>query len=304
MSVSFLGERLYHLASIQNPDGGWGYKAGGSSWLEPTCYTMLVLHGQKAYRGQWERAWTLIRNWQMSDGGCRPTGQVNRSNWTTALWTTLHAVAGIRDAKAEAALNWLLDRKGAEGALWRRIVESTKPRTEGYNTQLFGWPWFPDTNSWIEPSVHAVVALKRMYWVAPGRKHPRHTDIKLRARLGEQMILDRRCVDGGWNYGARLALGIALESYPESTGVALLGLQGNKALAVRNGLAVAHKQLPETRSPLARAWLELSLRLHGMPAPEPKPGHEPPKDILVAALQALGCPDGNHALLRTPELDG
>ena len=45
---SYLQARLETLRRSQNPDGGWGYFARKASWLEPTAYAALALHGEPA----------------------------------------------------------------------------------------------------------------------------------------------------------------------------------------------------------------------------------------------------------------
>jgi hypothetical protein len=106
--------------------------------------------------------------------------------------------------------------------------------------------------------------------------------------MGEKMILERRCSDGGWNYGNRRVLGEDLRSYPETTALALLGLSGNPALDLRVPLALAKRHWNETRSPLARAWLDVALRSHAAEAPplgEPLP--LAPTDTMVNALEIM-----------------
>ena len=51
--------------------------------------------------------------------------------------------------------------------------------------------------------------------------------------------MDVRSRDGGWNYGSPAALGVDLPSYPETTALALLGLQDKKRLGSAFDLAGA-----------------------------------------------------------------
>ena len=44
--------------------------------------------------------------------------------------------------------------------------------------------------------------------------------------MGEAQLMDVRSRDGGWNYGSPAALGVDLPSYPETTALALVALQG------------------------------------------------------------------------------
>mgnify|MGYP003352936601 CR=1 FL=1 len=48
---AYLNTRLEALRAAQNPDGGWGYFPGKESWLEPTAYAAMALHGDAASAG-------------------------------------------------------------------------------------------------------------------------------------------------------------------------------------------------------------------------------------------------------------
>jgi hypothetical protein len=84
------------------------------------------------------------------------------------------------------------------------------------------------------------------------------------------MLLDRRCPDGGWNYGAPRALGVPLPSYPETTAMALLGLQGAEPRALEESYRAAKAGLASGNPPSAAPWLGLALLLHGR-APRVEP---------------------------------
>ncbi len=113
--------------------------------------------------------------------------------------------------------------------------------------------------------------------------------------MGEAQLMDVQCRDGGWNYGSRAALGVDLPSYPETTALALLGLQGHAGLEKSIGLA--RKMANETASPMARAWLAVALRLHGVTPPTSVATVK--ADILITAIEALGSPDGHYLFLKT-----
>jgi hypothetical protein len=116
-------------------------------------------------------------------------------------------------------------------------------------------------------------------------------------QLGEALLLDVRCQDNGWNYGNRTdGRGNELPSYPETTALALIGLQGRTDIAP--SLDLAAKYLATGASPMATAWLNIALRLHGKSVDTP-PDRDPSPDILITALEALGAPEGNHRLLKT-----
>ena len=123
-----------------------------------------------------------------------------------------------------------------------------------------------------------------------------------RVRTGEAQLLDVRDRDGGWNYGSPKVLGVELPSYPETTALALVALQGRKDLG--KAFDLAHRQLRETPSPLARAWLTIAMRLHGIDVKMPGPPGKPPADLVITALETLAAPEGNYRFLKTPALSG
>lgn len=267
---------------MQNPDGGWGYFAGKSSWLEPTAYAVLALTSEAGPAGAAERGFRLIRSWQRPDGAWKPCAGVDDAHWSTALAVTLHAVRAVYDDAFSRGVKWLVDAGGAEGSLFMRLAGLFRPSPVGHDLKFRGWPWCPDTSSWIEPTAQALVALKKAA--------PRFGGGAVRARIasGEQMILARRCSDGGWNYGSKQALGVALPSYPETTAVALLGIQGNSSAGVRDAVLRALSLWKETPSRLARAWLAISLQNHGIGLPEPEPA-EPDPDVMLTAVEAIAA---------------
>ena len=89
--------------------------------------------------------------------------------------------------------------------------------------------------------------------------------------------------------------GAGLGSYPETTALALLGLQGHPGIS--NSLALAARSARETLSPMARAWLDVALRLHNIEPPA-NPAPVTP-DILITAIEALGATGGNFLFLKT-----
>lgn len=54
----------------------------------------------------------------------------------------------------------------------------------------------------------------------------------------------------------------------------------------------------ERPSPLARAWLAISLRNYGLPIEKCIQPQTVRPDVLLTALEALGCEDGRYRLLN------
>ena len=282
---SYLGLRVSALLKWQNEDGGWGYFPGKQSWLEPTLYAALALHGDPAA----DRAWELVSSWQSEDGSWRPSAGVEISNSATALCVTTAVARAEFGWPLRKGVAWLLGTSGVESSLRNRILAGLHLMNPDRRLDVKGWPWKPGTSSWVEPTAHALVALKKS---APRIGSP---DLRERVRLGEEQMLSVRCSDGGWNYGSPAARGVDLASYPETTALALVGLQGHTAIAP--ALDLASRLLRETASPLARAWLAIALRVNGVEAPTAE--NAPSSDILITALEALSAPEGNHHLLKT-----
>ena len=238
------------------------------------------------------RGWSLIRTWQQDDGGFRPGAEIQLSCWATALVVTLHCVHGVTDARFQKGVGWLLGSKGIEGGWMERALGLVMKLPVEYDRRHKGWPWLADTASWVEPTAHSVLALKK---AASKVSVPL---LKERVLEGERMMLDRRSTDGGWNYGNRRVLRTDLPSYPETTAVALLGLQGSLLMKDHQpAVAAAEKHWTETKSRLAKAWLTISLRNYGRDIPLTV-DETPTPDLMVAALEALACPNGGHQWLK------
>ncbi len=297
MSSTYIQARREWLLASQNRDGGWGYFPDAQSWLEPTIYAMLALHGREEAKAALERGWRLVRGWQMPDGAWRPAAGIDQPCWATALAVTLHCVRGAHDEPFRRGVRWLVGTKGAEGTLVNRMLHWLRPTLIGHDSTLLGWPWVPETTSWVEPTAHALVALKKARAALGVGGLPEPAALGERVRTAERMLLNRRCRDGGWNYGNRQVLGEWVASYPETTAVALLGLHGNGNFDRDRALDGVVRLHGQTRSRLARAWLALCLRTYGRtPGPVEVDTH-PPRDLMLAALETLACAEGNHALL-------
>ena len=278
-----LSSRFDFLRATQNPDGGWSFFPGKQSWLEPTAYALMALHGDSSSEENFERGWRLMRSWQLPGGSWRPCAIVSEPHWSTALAVTLHCLRGAHDDAFRRGVAWLLETSGIENGLKFRLAHIVRPSVVELDPSFKAWPWRPGNSSWIEPTAHALFALKKASSVETGEL------LRQRVSQGERMILERRCSDGGWNYGNRKVLGTELPSYPETTALALLGLAGNRALDVSAPLAVAQRLLGNTRSPLARAWLRVSLRSHSVALDPPAASPLAPNDTMINALEVIAA---------------
>jgi hypothetical protein len=85
---------------------------------------------------------------------------------------------------------------------------------------------------------------------------------------------------------------VELPSYPETTALALLGLRGRAAKDLDGPLDYLRKLSASPQPRLARAWLNVSLAVHGLPV-VPLNLEAGGDDVLLTAIEALGAPDGN-----------
>jgi hypothetical protein len=283
--MSFVEPRIEFLCRHQNADGGWGYLPGRQSRVESTAWALRALGKENA---AWGQGIQYLQAHQEKDGGFNPGTaidgkDVSASTWVTALALPLLRQSGAETKKLEAAAEWLLQCEGAEGSLLQRMMHAFGKTTVDQDPRLRAWPWRPGNHSWVEPTSHALLALCWLDGLAPPAA------IRYRRELGEKMLLDRRCVDHGWNYGNKRVLGETLPSYPETTALALLGLAASTQLDLRASLDAAQQMQQQANSAYAGSLLTLALRLHGRQVPY-QPVSEAPhpsRSILIAALELL-----------------
>lgn len=177
---------LHFVLSSQNRDGGWGYKPGGMSFVEPTAAVLLALADKTGGEEAYSRGCNFLRDSQRPDGGWGIAGLDGESGWMTA-WAVW---ALARDDKPAAA-------KGAEWLLQTEGFRVTDPATISSARDLFrmdarlaGWPWLPGDASWVFPTALALLALN----VTGHSSHPR-------VQEGIRYLLDRAIPSGGWNIG-------------------------------------------------------------------------------------------------------
>ncbi|MGB6943609.1 MAG: hypothetical protein WBE37_14515 [Bryobacteraceae bacterium] len=262
--------------------------------MEPTTYAMLALHGTGSDPAL-DRAWKLVRSWQRADGSYRPSGEVQDGTWITAHAVTLASIRGVDDSSVRASVDWLLQVVGAEHNIYTRVGAALHLIKARLDVSHEGWPWREGNATWIEPTAHTLVALKKI------ARTYRSADVDQRVRDGEALVVSRRCNDGGWNYGTPNMLYVDLPSYPETTALALLGLLGHSEREYSGALDVAERFHAETNSSLGRAWLQIALRCHGRGVAAPAESAWAARDVMLASLEALGHPEGNYKLFCAGE---
>jgi hypothetical protein len=244
------------LLRARNADGGWGYLPGKASRLEPTCWASLALQS------------TLERNalahWPSADGLLleRHGGAANYAFHGQAL-VTLRALNVEHTAGTRNLLAALHRVRGLA------MPASTINRQDN---SLQAWSWIDGTFSWVEPTAWCLLAQKQ--WSA---LHGTVTD-RSRIVVAEQMLVDRCCAQGGWNYGNANMLGQDLKPFVPTTALALLSLQDRQSLPeVERSLAFLEREATSERSGTALALALMALRAYGRST-------DAVRDTLVAEL--------------------
>ena len=250
------------LITSQNRDGGWGSQPGRVSSTEITALATLALGRLDTPDARLSAAdgvrWLADR--QHDDGGWPVSARVSDATWATALAVVaLDALEG-EPAAAVRGARWLLRRTprrpGFAMALLNRLAPDAAPVR--LNWSLSGWPWAENCAAFVEPTCYALLALKRLRRHLPGAAAAERID------EAEDMVYDRMCVDGGWNYGNSIVLGAKLAPYADVTALALLALAEHRARdANQRSLRVLRAMLDRVDSGLALAWSVLCLSAYG-----------------------------------------
>ena len=272
-------DMLARIQAAQNPDGGWPYRQGGS-WTEPTVYALLAHLASRTPVRRLRGTVGWLTAIQRNDGGWSPRQSVEQSTWVTALVALLppETIGAERHAHA---IEWLLGHTGMQATFAYRIRELVRNGKLPEAREQSGWPWFPGTSAWVTPTSLAILALQKRYRNQPSEALSR------RIEIAQSYLLAHRCADGGWNYGSERALGYNSDSYPETTGQALLALHGTDPAVLAPSFALAKRFAGEVRQASGAAWLRLGLLAHGQLPAEPPAPAKPCRTLLDAALQFL-----------------
>jgi hypothetical protein len=127
---------------------------------------------------------------------------------------------------------------------------------------LQAWPWIDGTFSWVEPTAWCLLLLKQ-------RRAEMRNAAADRIRVGEQLLIDRACRNGGWNYGGSNVYGQELWAYVPTTALGLLAMQDRRSEpVVARSLDLLGKDVGNERSAVALALAAIALRIYGAPVTE------------------------------------
>ena len=252
-----LSELSLELIRRQLPCGGWSaLLSSAQPALEPTCYSLLAL-GTQATDVR-ERAQVFLLRTQNPNGSWPVfVGDDHEGSWLTSLVAiTLRDRVSAIPARLKG-LHWLLSNSGRESNwLWKWKFRTTD-RHVRFDPDKFGWPWFPDTVSWVVPTAFAILALKQL---------PSSCGFELarsRVNRGIEMLMNRACPGGGWNAGNGVVYGAAVAPHPDDTAIALLALRKRpQDPVVQTALNYLERIATTLTSPWSLAWAILALAAH------------------------------------------
>jgi hypothetical protein len=247
-----------HVGLIQElhrrelPDGGWSFSGSSQMSLETTCLASFSVLAEQPSSAP-HVVWPLLHA-QLSDGSWPSFVGDGEPSWTTALAICVLNSANDSSGARERGQSWLLKTKGREGGWFWRWKFKLADRAVRFDPDRYGWPWLSGSASWVIPTAFSVIAIKQ--FTACSR-----TEVsERRIRLGVEMLLDRTCVDGGWNSGNSVVYGVPLRPHVEATAIALLALQDERRTeTIQRSLAWLKQQATVINSVSSLAWCILSL---------------------------------------------
>jgi hypothetical protein len=235
------------LLRARNADGGWAYHPGKRSRIEPTCWALLALSQTRSEPADLDvlGRWPRHDRWLIDAAGAPPNHAFN----AIAALTLLQSDSS--SAQGETLVRLLIASKGI------RLRQEPAIRQDN---SLQAWSWVEGTFSWVEPTAWSVLVLKQRLVRGP------YPDAAERVRVGEQMLNDRACRGGGWNYGSANVYGQDLAPYVPTTALALLALQDRQAEpVVARGLDRLQRDILSERSAVALSLAMICLRVYGRP---------------------------------------
>lgn len=250
--TSFLASKARDfIKTNQNPDGGWGYRPGAESLVEPTGVAALALH---AGGDRWEaaRALDFLKSCQKGDGAVGLNPRDTEGNWMAYAALLAFHLLGASDEERRLR-DWILGFEDASGRFTPADLAAVKAAFR-YDASIRGWPWTPGTTGWVEPTALFILALC----------HAGVPSTEKRIKTGIDLILDRKIPSGGWNFGNPYSRSFELEASPMSTALALAAL-GEAGVpenhpAVGEGLRFLVRSLGGDISAVSLTWALLAFK--------------------------------------------
>jgi Squalene-hopene cyclase N-terminal domain len=248
------------LLDRQLAEGGWSFRSGvRQSAVEPTALVLLAFPAQLVRERT--AAANLLLAIQNPDGSWPAfVGDDREGSGVTGLAAYVLRRYGRDGPAMDRAHRWLLRAHGWEAHwLWKWKFRTTD-RHVRFDPDKFGWPWMPETVSWVIPTAYSLLALKS----CPERSHQELAQSRI--RRGVEMLYDRMCLGGGWNAGNGVVYGHSIAAHPDATALALLALKGEPTTRfISESLGWLEQRARTCFAPWSLAWTIIALRAFGRP---------------------------------------
>jgi len=248
------------LIDRQLPEGGWPFSSHTTqSAIEPTALVLLALPSSSV-RERDAAVQFLLRSQNANGSWPAFSGDdAGGSGLTGLVFYALNRCCA-QEMVGHRAIEWLVRTKGWESHwLWKWKFRTSDHHVR-FDPDKFGWPWMPETVSWVVPTAYSLLALKH------ARAISRQGLVQLRISRGVEMLYDRICPNGGWNAGNGVVYGFPLAPHPDATALVLLSLLSEPP----NDFITASLNWLEQRAetcfaPWSFAWTILALDAFGRP---------------------------------------
>lgn len=234
--------------------GGWSH-CGDQPGTEPTSLALLALRSSRSSPMPIEELapllacrrpnglWSAVRD-----------GDTEVNFWASAIALNTLMILGAASEMFAGALDSLLHCEPLEASWLVRLKFRIADRHVRLDPTKFGWPWIPDTMSWVEPTSMVLIALER----AKNLGLIQDDQLRCRLKLGMDMLLDRACPEGGWNAGNGVVYGVPLQPHLDATALALAALRFHYHLPTVNSSLTWMLNRIDCPSAYSLAWLILS----------------------------------------------
>jgi hypothetical protein len=236
------------------PDGGFAESPQGTYRPDATAWAVIALSAWGgADGGVLGAARARLAAGQAKDGRVPVATEYASAFWPTPLAVLAWFGSPHEEDAGSLAAKFLLSETGRH---WKNREKS--PGEE--DPSIRAWPWIEEAASWVDPTAHALLALR-----VAGHAHHK------RAQEAVAFLLDRQLKSGGWNYGNTVVYGQGLYPQTATTGMAMAALAAliDRSL-VEGSIQYLRGELERRRSPLSLGWGLIGLSSWG----ERPPGSE------------------------------
>jgi hypothetical protein len=238
MFESEIADAIKVLRQRSLVEGGFAATDRGDYRTDVTAWAILALSASGYDQAPLSRARTRLTDSQHTDGRVCISPDHPEVYWPTPLAILAWHKSPAHQVCSARAVKFLLEHSGKDLQKGNPDIPVTM------DLSLKGWSWVTGTSAWIDPTALSIIALK----VTGHGNHPR-------VKEGVQLLLDRQCPQGGWNYGNTRVFGAELRPMPENTGMGLDALQSLTARSsLELSLAYLKAAVQNLRTPIALSW--------------------------------------------------